>query len=82
LEVSKSEIAVEPSHLKRFDYVVLGDAGTLDGLAAPYNEEETKQVAHLEKLDSRTDFFKFWWDNQNTDQVTDRVFEERKLQEP
>jgi len=77
-----SEISVEKSDIKRFDYIVLGDAGTLDGLAAPYNEEETKQVAHLEKLDNATDFFKFWWDNRNTDQVTGRTFEARKLQKP
>jgi hypothetical protein len=76
------ELSVTNLDIKRFDYVILGDAGTLDGLAAPYNEEETKQVAHLEKLDSATDFFKLWWDNQNTDQVTGRIFGARKLQAP
>ena len=75
-----SEISVAKSDIKRFDYVILGDAGTLDGLAAAYNEEETKQVAHLEKLNGVTDFFKFWWDNQNTDQVTGRSFEAKRLQ--
>jgi hypothetical protein len=82
LQISGSEIRAAKSDLKRFDYVVLGDAGTLDGLAAPYDEEETKQVTHLEKLDSGADFFMFWWDNKNTDQVTGRVFEERQLQPP
>ncbi len=82
LRISGHEVDVARTNIKPFDYVVLGNAGTLDGLAAPYNEEETKEVAHLEKLDSATDFFKFWWDNQNTDQVADRTFEARKLQTP
>ncbi|RWQ69651.1 MAG: hypothetical protein EOS85_28305 [Mesorhizobium sp.] len=82
LHISGSELSAAKADLKRFDYVVLGNAGTLDGLAAPYNEEETKQVTHLEKLDMTTDLFQFWWKNQNTDQVTDRVFEARELSPP
>jgi hypothetical protein len=82
LKISGHEVDVVRTNIKPFDYIVLGNAGTLDGLAAPYNEEETKEVAHLEKLDSATDLFKFWWDNQNTDQVAHRTFEARKLQAP
>ncbi|AZO24392.1 MAG: hypothetical protein E5W38_01455 [Mesorhizobium sp.] len=79
LLISGSNIEIEKADLKRFEYVILGDTGTLDGLAAPYNEEETKEVAILEKLNARNDFFQFWWTNQNTDQVTGRSFEHREI---
>lgn len=79
LHLSKSEVSVEAADLKRFDYVILGDAETLDGLAAPYNEEETRQITHLERLDAATDLFDFWLAHQNTDQISDRVIEPRRL---
>jgi len=60
---------------KRFAYVVLGDASTVSGLAAPYNEEDTQEVTHIERLDQGRDLFEFWLENQNTDQVTGRTFE-------
>lgn len=80
LQIIGTGIGVQKAELKRFDYVVRGDASTVEGLAAPYDEEETQQITHLEKLDSATDFFKFWLEHQNSDQTSGRVFEERKLQ--
>lgn len=63
--------------LKRFDYVVVGDASRVEGLAAPYNEEETKEVVHVEKLDAGIDLFDFWQANKNSDQVSNRRPEPR-----
>ena len=63
--------------LKRFDYVVVGDASIIEGLAAPYDEEETNQVVHIEKPDASFDLFEFWLKNQNSDQVTSRQPEPR-----
>lgn len=68
---------VEERMQKRFDYVVVGDAASVEGLAAPYDEEETKQVAHVEKLDAGLDLFDFWLQNQNSDQVSSRQPEPR-----
>ncbi|WP_201861411.1 hypothetical protein [Microvirga soli] len=65
--------------LKRFDYIVLGDAGTLAGLAAPYDEEETEQVVHHELLDQGLDLFEFWQANANSDQVSGRIIDARGL---
>ena len=79
LTLSNSEISVPAGDLRRFSYVIIGDAGTLDGLAAPYNEEETTQITHLVQLDAGTDLFAFWLAHQNTDQVSGRVVEPRKL---
>jgi hypothetical protein len=70
-------VAVEPSKQKAFNYVVLGHAGDLAGLAAPYDEEATDQVMFLEELRSGIDVFEFWRANQNSDLVTGRHKENR-----
>ncbi|WP_424360136.1 hypothetical protein [Methylocystis parvus] len=64
--------------LKRFSYIILGHAAEIEGLAAPYDEEETKQVMHLEALKEQT-FFDFWRQNANSDQITGRIFEVRRF---
>jgi hypothetical protein len=69
----------EPDRPKEFDYVVLGDASTIAGLAAPYEEEDTRGVAHLERLDGGQDLFEFWRSNANSDQVAGRAPEPRVL---
>jgi hypothetical protein len=79
LRSDKSEVIVEDVDIKRFNYVIIGDAGTREGLAAPFNEEETRQITHLERLSVGTDLFDFWLAHANTDQVSDRVIEPRKL---
>jgi hypothetical protein len=68
------------SELKTFEYIVLGDASELQGLSAPYAEEETEQVMHLERIDGESDLFAFWLNHANSDQVTGRTFEVRRLE--
>jgi hypothetical protein len=63
---------------KAFSYLVLGDASEIDGLAAPYNGEETKSVVHLEPLADQ-DVFDFWRAHQNEDLVTGRTFEAKAV---
>jgi hypothetical protein len=72
------DVQINAASLKRFSYIVVGDAAELDGLAAPYDEEETQHVMHLETLD-RHDLFEFWRENANSDQMTERSFEPRTL---
>jgi hypothetical protein len=69
---------VAPEALRSFTYLVMGDASERAGLAAPYDEEETEQVMHLELLND-TDLFEFWQSHANTDQITGRPFEPRRL---
>ncbi|MER8832879.1 hypothetical protein [Mesorhizobium sp. M0909] len=76
--VGKSVTADVPE-LKRFDYVVEGDASTEVRLEAPMRKETTEQVAHLERLNRGLDLFDFWLAHANTDQFTRRSFEARKL---
>ena len=79
LRLAGSEVSVEAGNLKRFAYVIIGDAQSVAGLAAPYEEEETRQVTHLEQLGADIDFFTFWLTHQNTDQVSGRLIEPRRL---
>lgn len=78
------DMSISPlqSALKRFDYVVEGNASTVAGLEAPMREDTTSQVAHLEKLDQGLDLFEFWRKNQNSDQHSGRSFEARQMQPP
>jgi hypothetical protein len=79
--VGKSVMVSTPD-LKRFGYVVEGDASTRVGLEAPMREETTAQITHLEKLDQGLDIFEFWLKRRNTDQFTGRTFEARRLTRP
>lgn len=58
--------------LKSFEYIVMGDASEQAGLAAPFDEEETKQIMHLERFSDGSTPFQFWKEHQNSDQVTGR----------
>ena len=72
-------VSAAAAHLRRFDNVVEGDATDAVGLEAPMREDTTRQVAFLEPLDSGLDLFGFWLKNQNTDLVSGRTFERRRL---
>jgi hypothetical protein len=79
LEFERGRAIVEERKLKTFDYIVVGDTSIVDGLAAPYDEEESKQIMHVEKFDSELDLFGFWLEHQNSDQVSARHTEPRIL---
>lgn len=68
----EGRMAVPDSDRKRFEYVVLGDADTHEGLVAPFDEEETKSLLHIEEC-GRESFFDFWRCHANSDQVSWRV---------
>lgn len=70
--------AVDIGHatIKRFDYVILGFADTIDGLVAPYDEEETKQIFKVERCE---DLFAFWRDHANSDQFSQKLLEMQKF---
>jgi hypothetical protein len=74
------KIDIADDQEKSFDYVIIGDASALDGLSAPFNEEETRQITHVERLDATTDLFEFWLAHQNSDQVSGRRIDARELE--
>ena len=75
-------IAPDLAKQKVFNYVVLGHADTVDGLAAPYDEEATEEIMLLEELPTGVDIFSFWKANANTDLIANRKKETRKLEGP
>lgn len=79
LKFEENRIVEEHGDLKRFDYIVEGNASTVAGLEAPMREETTSEIAHLENLGLTRDLFSFWWENRNTDQFSNRAFEIRHL---
>jgi hypothetical protein len=68
-----------PEDMKAFNYVVMGHAGTREGLIAPYDEESTEEVMFLEDLTTE-DVFEFWQRNANSDLVTGRHREVREVE--
>lgn len=53
--------------LRRFEYLIIGDATTLIGLSAPYDEEDTTQIFKLEKIEVSSNQLEFWFANGNRD---------------
>lgn len=51
---------------KQLDYVVVGDATSVDGLAAPYSEEDTRHIWKIVRTASNEDFMSYWRDHANT----------------
>lgn len=77
--ITGDEVGVPPPGLKRFSYVVEGDASGLDGLVEPMREASAFGVAHIEPLNAGLDLFEFWQANKNRDLHSGRTFEARLL---
>lgn len=56
---------------KALDYCIVGDACDLDGLDAPYDEENTDFIMKYEK--TTTNYLEFWFSNGNTDLYSNKV---------
>jgi hypothetical protein len=79
-EIVGDAIAVATQTLKRFGYVIEGDASGMDGLVEPMREVGTVGMAYIEPLDAGFDLFAFWRANANRDLHSGRVVEGRILQ--
>ncbi|HEX6957839.1 MAG TPA: hypothetical protein VF194_07630 [Ferrovibrio sp.] len=79
---TEESIAINDADLKSFSYVVVGDADTANGLKAPYNEEETGDIALIEKIKTSEDIISFWRSNANTDLFSSGVIEYASFAEP
>lgn len=74
LRFSDGHISPASDEIKRFSYVVLGDADDPAGLVAPYDEEHTRSLFLIENCGDQT-FFDFWVKQANTDQFSGRSVE-------
>ena len=79
LDWSLGQASVAEALLKRFTYLVVGNAADIAGIAAPYDEENTEQIIHIEQLDGALDLFDFWQAHSNSDQMTGRALQAREF---
>lgn len=65
--------------LRAFEYIVVGDCTTLDGLSAPYEEEDTKQIMKIECVPEGVCLLDFWFSEGNRDHFRHRHLEFQEL---
>lgn len=75
LRFSTQNIDFTSVDTKRFEYVVIGDATSVDGLAAPYDEEDTTFTLKIERPEMSSDILKFWFDHSNRDLYSGKAIE-------
>ena len=61
--------------VKHFDYAVVGDARNVDGLAAPYDEENTAFVLKIDRPGADSDILDFWFERSNQDLFNSKTIE-------
>lgn len=68
---------IEQGNTKKADYIVAGDCRTIEGLIAPYDEENTEYIYKIEKVSEsgNPNALEFWLTNRNSDQYTDKEVE-------
>jgi len=59
-------VVIDHAEVKLLKYVVVGDASSPEGLAAPYSEEETLQLAKIDDLPKSMEIIGRWQEKQNT----------------
>ena len=67
LHFERDKITVATASPKYFDYAVLGYAVTVEGLIAPFDEEDTRELFKVERC---SDLFAFWTSHPNEDLYT------------
>jgi hypothetical protein len=67
LQFPGPRISFDSGAVKHFDYVVIGDATTVEGLAAPYDEEDTTFVLKIERPHVDSNILDFWFEHGNQD---------------
>lgn len=73
--VDANVIEVASGDRKLFDYIVAGDATTLDGLKAPYDEEDTAHIFKIERVPATSNILDFWFSHANQDLFTNKDIE-------
>lgn len=63
---------LKPRLPKHFDYVVVGEAATISGLKAPYDEENTYEILKIEQLKDPEEILTFWIKNGNSNQYDNK----------
>ncbi len=65
-----------------FDYIVVGDCRTLEGLIAPYDEEDTTHVMKVERIPEGMTMLDFWFERGNADLFSGKHVEMQEFEPP
>lgn len=57
----------EYNEVKFLDYIVVGDGLTIDGLMAPFDEENTTFIGKVQRIENAKNILEFWFHNSNSD---------------
>ncbi len=71
---------LEAAHPKNFRYLILGDATTLDGLKAPFDEEDTSEIFKIEYIEDGSTLLDFWFDHSNKDLFSIKTIEYQEFE--
>lgn len=66
LPLNGSRVEIDYAEAKTLQYVVVGDASSSEGLAAPYNEEETLLLAKIDNISNGSEIIGRWYECQNS----------------
>ena len=60
---------------KDLGYVVVGYATSVQGLKAPFDEENTKEVLKIEYIKDPDEIISFWMNSVNTNQYDEKIID-------
>lgn len=80
-ETLKFEKNIIEDNSKKADYIIVGDCDRLDGVTAPYDEENTSYIFKIEDRYDSKNLFDFWEEFSNTDQYTEKEVKYQKFVE-
>ena len=75
IPISGTAISIAIAECKTFNYAIVGDADTHDGLVAPYHEEETVHLAKIDSIPGETEIIGRWFSKQNSQLFPDIAVE-------
>ncbi|MBU3187210.1 hypothetical protein [Clostridium estertheticum] len=71
----KLTINRQNNNIKQLYYIICGDATTMEGLIAPFDEENTSSIFKIERVSDKSNILEFWFDNCNMDHYTNKTIE-------
>ncbi len=75
IPLNGTTLDLKPEMQKRFDYIIVGNADTKEGLMAPFHEEETKEICKLDTDSNGLEIIDMWQKKKNSDLFTGRNVE-------
>jgi hypothetical protein len=80
LPFESGAVKPDPGSLKRFEYVVIGNGTEREGLIAPFDEENTKNILKIQKTNQNSNILEFWFKEGNKDLFTNKDIEFQEFQ--